>query len=315
VLQWLPWQDAAEMAGATATTWTLTRRSARGWARALRPWAKELTLMLLLYGMWQYAGAWSLGRASAAVARGRSIWDAERSLHLPSERSAQNLVLQHHELVHWLNVYYAYVHVPALGACLVWLFVRHRDRYPAVRTVVALVTGASLVIQLFPVAPPRLLPHLGITDTAAVIGPSVYSRGATGLDQLSAMPSLHVGWALIIAGAIVWAARSRWRWLAIAYPILTTFTVVVTGNHYWADGAAAAVLCAVVAVIASKAYGRQARPPRALDTTGRPSIQESDGDSNPKSLVNDHAARGTRTREMADQGAQVISRSVPLSTS
>ena len=35
---------------------------------------------------------------------------------------------------------------------------------------VALVTGASLVIQLIPVAPPRLLPHLGIVDTAAVVG-------------------------------------------------------------------------------------------------------------------------------------------------
>src|ERR1700678_2360911 len=120
MLQWLPWQDAAEMGGATSAGWLAARRSARRWARVVRPWAKELTLILVLYGLWQYAGAWSLGQASSALARGRDIWDLERALHLPSERSAQALVLPDRTLVHWLNVYYAYVHVPALGLCLVW---------------------------------------------------------------------------------------------------------------------------------------------------------------------------------------------------
>src|SRR5580658_413833 len=223
MLSWLPWQDAAEMAGATAATWTVTRRSDRSWARALRPWAKELTLILVLYGMWQYAGAWSLGRRSVALSRGRTIWDVERDVHLPSERSVQALVLHLHLLMRGLNEYYAVVHVPALAACLIWLFVRHRDRYPEVRTVVALVTGASLVIQMFPVAPPRLLPHLGIVDTGTVIGPSVYSGGAPGLDQLSAMLSLRAGWARAIGVSAVWASSSRWRWLALAYPVLTLF--------------------------------------------------------------------------------------------
>ncbi len=254
MIDWLPWQDAAEMAGGSAAAWTVTGRRERAWTKALRPWAKELTLILLLYSLWQFAGAWSVGRASAAVGRGRTIWGVERALHLPSERTTQTLVLGHPSLVHWLNVYYAVVHVPALGVCLVWLFIRHRTLYPKVRTAVALVTGASLVIQLFPVAPPRLLPQVGVVDTGAVFGPRIYRRGAPGLDQLSAMPSLHVGWALIVAGAVIWASRSRWRWLALGYPVLTTFTVVVTGNHYWLDGLTAAALCALAAFVVSKAY-------------------------------------------------------------
>jgi hypothetical protein len=261
MVSWLPWQDAAEMAGATAATWTAARRSARPWARLMRPWAKELTLILVLYGMWQWAGAWSLGRRSVAVTRGRTLWDVERTLHLPSERSVQALVLHDRLLMRGFNEFYAVVHVPALAACLIWLFVRHRDRYPEVRTVVALVTGASLVIQMFPVAPPRLLPSLGIVDTGALIGPNVYARGAPGLDQLSAMPSLHVGWAIIVAGAIIWVGRSRWRWLALAYPALTTLTVVVTGNHYWADGIVAAVLCAGATLIVARAYTQPASLP------------------------------------------------------
>jgi PAP2 superfamily len=272
----LAWQDSVEMASATTATWALTRRGTRPWARALRPWAKEITLILLLYSLWQYAGAWSIGRASAALAHGRTIWHAERVLHLPSERATQALILPHRSLVHWLNVYYALVHVPALGLCLVWLFVRHRDRYPQVRTVVALVTGASLVIQLIPVAPPRLLPHLGIVDTAAVVGPSVYSGGAPGMDQLAAMPSLHVGWALIIGCSIVWVSRHRWRWLALGYPALTMFTVVATGNHFWADGIAAAGLCTLAAVFTAKVYAPPESDPTPSDVPQLASVMATD---------------------------------------
>lgn len=254
------------MAGATAVAWGVSARFAHGpglrggawsaprWSRWVRPWAKELTLMLVLYGLWQYAGSLSLGRRDQAMARGRDIWHFERLLPVPNERSVQHLVLGHRTLVHWLNEFYAEVHVPALGICLVWLFVRHRARYPPLRTVVALVTGACLLIQMFPTAPPRLLAGIGIIDTGAVIGPSDYAGGAPGIDQLSAMPSVHVAWALIVGGAVVWASRSRWRWLGALYPAATLFVVVATGNHYWADGVVAAVLCALATAVVVRAY-------------------------------------------------------------
>ena len=275
MLQWLPWEDAAEMAVGTAAVWTVTAGRTGRPSRALLPWAKELTLVLVLYGLWQYAGRWSLGRVSEAMARGRAIWRVERALGVPSERSVQQLVLSHREVVHWLNIWYAQAHVPVLGALLVWLFVRHRDRYPQVRTVVALVTGASLLIQLVPVAPPRLL-HLGLVDTGAVIGPSDYAGGAPGIDQLSAMPSLHVAWALIVAGGVIYASRSRMRWAIIAYPALTVFTVVVTGNHFWADGAAATLLC----LLATAAVGvacRRSRDGTASAGQNLPGVVEHHG--------------------------------------
>jgi hypothetical protein len=217
-------------------------------------------LILVLYSAWQYAGAWSIGRRRAATTRAEWIWRAERALHLPSERSVQSLIIGDHWLVRALNIFYASVHVPAMGTCMVWLFVRHRDRYPPVRMVIALVTGASLVIQMFPVAPPRLVPSFGVVDTAARFGPSVYAKGAPGIDQLAALPSLHVGWAVVVAGSIVWVGRSRWRWLAIAYPAVTILTVVATGNHYWADAIVAVALCAISATIAWLAY-RKGRSP------------------------------------------------------
>jgi hypothetical protein len=106
-----------------------------------------------------------------------------------------------------------------------------------------MVTGLCLVIRLFPVAPPRLVANLGFIDTAVVYNQSVYGTGAGGLsDQLAAMPSIHVAWALIVTLAVVTASSSRWRWLVLVHLVLTVLAVTVTANHWWLDGIVAAVL-------------------------------------------------------------------------
>ena len=58
---------------------------------------------------------------------------------------------------------------------LVWLWLRHRDDYPRWRNVVALFTGMALLIEMIPVAPPRLIGNTGLVDTAMVYGQSVYA--------------------------------------------------------------------------------------------------------------------------------------------
>ena len=89
-----------------------------------------------------------------------------------------------------------------------------------------------------------------MVDTAVLYGQSVYSwAGGFDADEFSAMPSVHVGWALIVAIAVITVSRSRWRWLAAAYPVLTLLIVVVTANHFWLDGIAAGLLVALVLVV------------------------------------------------------------------
>jgi hypothetical protein len=135
-----------------------------------------------------------------------------------------------------------------LIAMLVWLFARHRGAYPAVRNAMAASTAICLLVSFIPVAPPRMLTSLGFVDLAARYGESVYgTAGANvGADQLSAMPSVHVCWSVLVAWAVITASTSRWRWLILAHPIVTVFVVVGTGNHYWAD---AIVSTAIVAVV------------------------------------------------------------------
>jgi len=217
---------------------------------AVAPFAREIALVLGLYSLWRIAGQLSVVHTQGAERRGLDIWHLEQALHLPSELTLQRAVLPHAWLVQVANVYYAVVHVPALIAMLVWLFVRHRDRYPAVRNALALLTGACLLIQLVPVMPPRLVPSLGFVDTGHFYGQSVYTqlgRGAS--DQLSAMPSVHVGWAVLVGLVVITASTSRWRWLVLAHPIATALVVVVTANHWWLDGiVAVGLLAAAVAV-------------------------------------------------------------------
>jgi PAP2 superfamily len=210
---------------------------------AARPYLRESALVALLYGLWQLAATASVGHGQGAFDRAHWIARFERGW-LPSERSTQRLLVHHELLTRSANWYYAAMHFTGLGLLLLWLFARHRDRYPGVRNVLVLVTGLSLLIQLIPVAPPRLLPELGYVDTAARYGESVYAISAITVDQLSAMPSVHVAWALLVAWAAIGISTSRYRWWVLAHPALTIFVVVATANHFWLDGIVAGLLLA-----------------------------------------------------------------------
>jgi hypothetical protein len=103
-----------------------------------------------------------------------------------------------------------------------------------------------LLAYILPVAPPRLLPRLAMVDTGLLYHQSVYGPPGTGIaDQLSAMPSVHMAWSLFIAFTVIMVGGSRWRWLVMGHPLATMLVVVVTANHYWLDGVAAALLLAV----------------------------------------------------------------------
>jgi hypothetical protein len=248
-LGWMPWNIAVESATVLGVAGVAARSSPRRWLARCAPLARELALVLALYALWRVVGTISVLKVNGAIHAGQQIWDFERALHLPNEHGLQYLFLKSSPLIQACNVFYATVHIPSMGIFLVWLWFRHRDYYPAVRDVVALTTLWCLAIQLIPVAPPRLVPALHIADTPALFGQTVYPAfGKSGPAQLSAMPSVHVAWAAIIGVTIVVASTRRWRWVALAHPIVTMIVVVVTGNHYWLDGVVGVLVAALALV-------------------------------------------------------------------
>jgi PAP2 superfamily protein len=255
-LTWISWNAAVEASAVVATVGLVGRASTRHWLVGAAAFARELAIVLVLYAMWRIVGTVSVLKVDGAIRAGEHIWDVERALHLPNERGLQHLFLKSDQLIEACNVYYASVHIPSMLVFLPWLWFRHRARYPAVRNVIALSTLWCLAIQLIPVAPPRLVPSLHVLDTPALFGQTVYpSFGKNGPAQLSAMPSVHVAWAFIIGVVVVLVSTSRWRWLALAHIVATSVVVVVTGNHYWLDGAVAIGVVAVAVVFERWARG------------------------------------------------------------
>jgi hypothetical protein len=229
----LSWQHAGEVAAVLAVTGLALGRSGDRRVRAVGAFVREAAMIGLLYGLWQLAGRLSVTGTSGAMRRAHWIQRFEHDVFLPSERSVQNLVLPHPLVRHTIDLYYATMHFTMMFVFLIWMFVRHREHYRPVRTVLAWTTLCCLLVQLMPVAPPRMLP--GIVDLAMVDHLSVYAGGSA-VDQLSAMPSVHVAWAVLI-GWYAWrVGGSAWRYLGPAHAVITVFVVVATGNHWWLDG-------------------------------------------------------------------------------
>ncbi|MFE1294296.1 phosphatase PAP2 family protein [Streptomyces sp. NPDC058733] len=229
------------------------------------PLLRELLLVAGLFLVYKFGRQLATGHTGEAFRDAHHVWDLERTLHLPGEGGVQSLLLHGDTLVHVANTYYATVHFPVTVGFLIWLYLRRPAHYVWARRVLAVVTAAALVLHLtFPLAPPRMLAGTGLIDTARVYGPSVY--GPPQADHLSnqfaAMPSLHFGWALMVAIGLIAATRSRRRWLWLAHPALTLLVIVGTANHYWLDALVATALLGVTLAVIHP-------PHRSRTTAGR----------------------------------------------
>jgi hypothetical protein len=210
-----------------------------GRRRRLIDFVREFALIAALFGVYKLGRTLAVDEVRQAIGNAWHVWSFERTLRLPSELTFQQEAMRWPSLVTVANVYYAGVHFPATFGFLAWLWWRDRDSYRWFRTVLAVMTAIGLAIHIaYPLAPPRMMPSLGFIDTGKLFGPSVYSNSDTDAvtNQFAAMPSLHVGWAVVVAIGVVMVLRTRWRWLVLLHPAATFAVVVATANHYWIDG-------------------------------------------------------------------------------
>lgn len=208
--------------------------------------AREAVLLATLFLVYSAGRQIAAKHTGSAFDHADQVLSFQRWLHLPSEAALQQHALQVPHLVEGANLYYASVHAPLTAVVLLWLSIWRPTAYPRVRWTMVSVTALALVgHMLYPLAPPRMMP--GFVDTGLRFGQSVYgpdhSDGVA--NQFAAMPSLHVGWAALIALAMILITRTRWRWLWLLHPLITFGVVVVTANHYWLDGIVVLVLLAV----------------------------------------------------------------------
>ncbi|MFG1622737.1 phosphatase PAP2 family protein [Kribbella sp. NPDC049227] len=211
---------------------------------------REVTLLAVLFGVYNLGRFLSADHTGSALRHADDLIRWEAWLGLPSEAAVQQHALRIDGLAEVANVFYASVHFPLTAVVLLWLMIRRPAEYGKARWALASLTGLALIGHMFfPLAPPRMMP--GWVDTGVLLGQSVYgpSTDSGVANQFAAMPSLHVGWAFMVAVFLIRATRSRWRWLWIAHPVLTFTVVVVTANHYWLDGLIAIALAVPLLLI------------------------------------------------------------------
>jgi PAP2 superfamily len=227
------------------------------------PLAGQVAVILALLLLYRLGRTLGQDEAPRAFDNARDVLAIEDRLGIDTELSFQRAVLDHTGLLRLLNRYYASVHFPASVAFLIFIYVRAPKLVAHIRFLFVAVTAAGLILHLvYPLAPPRMLN--GYVDTIARYGPAIYDRSAVAstANQFAAMPSLHFGWAVLVAYGVVRALNTRWRLLIVLHPAITLAAIVLTANHYWLDALVAlALFVAAMAVAPETQLARAERRP------------------------------------------------------
>jgi hypothetical protein len=194
------------------------------------------------------------GVAATAFANARDLIDVERTLGFFVEPSVQAFVAGERwvlDLASWLYIN-AQTSV-TLGA-LAWLYLFRNPSFYFVRNMFLVAFALALVgYAAYPTAPPRFLPEWGFFDAVSEFT-GIPSDSVT-VDALfnpyAAVPSMHVGFAVMIGVPLARLVRARpakafWA----VYPLLVTFVIVVTANHFIADAVLGALTAGLGALAA-----------------------------------------------------------------
>lgn len=236
-------------------------RLARWWHSKLGwRFGAELARMLGLFAIYKLVRLLAADEVGVAFDNARSVVEVEQFIGLFSEPTLQRWVLDNATTVRFLNGYYFIAHFAVTFAVFFFLYVARPQLYVVCRRVLIAMTAIGAFLHvLYPLAPPRMLPSLGFVDTGHLFGPSPYGADTSaGLaNQFAAMPSLHFGWSVLIAWALIIGLRSRWRYLAVVHPFLTLAAIILTANHYWLDAIVALVVFSVLVSVHSSLRRRR----------------------------------------------------------
>ncbi len=215
-------------------------RVKRQFSRELRFAATQLAAWAGLYGVYLFIRSLAIKNAGDAFRHAAQLIDLEHAGGLLHEAQVQHAVASIRELRIFFDLYYMLGFGPLLGLTLVWLGLRHRRAYRELRTAMLASLGlASLFFVLYPTAPPRLVRGLEIADTVGLAGHDTGSFAGIRFNPYAAMPSMHVGWSLLLALVGIHIVKKRLPRLLLAlHPALMTLAVTATGNHFIVDALA-----------------------------------------------------------------------------
>ncbi|GAA2276005.1 membrane protein [Streptomyces ruber] len=207
----------------------------------------ELLLIRVTYAAYSQVRIAAAGSRATAEEHGEQILAIEKALFLDVEHWVNHTVVGIGWLRDFFDFYYTSFHFVLPLTVLAVLYVRRPVDYRWARSALGFATLLALLgFWLYPLAPPRLMPELGIIDT--VNGVQDFSQPDYGTltaltNQYAAMPSLHFGWSLWCGLVIAVVAPKGWmKALGLLHPTFTFAAIVATGNHWILDAAGGAAV-------------------------------------------------------------------------
>ena len=225
----------------------------RGWLSVRHSLPGEAAAVLGLYALYEIVRGLAGGDATDAEDHAHRVIALERWLHLFVEANVQQAAHALPGLTGLLGTAYLTLHLGVTAGVLLWLHQRRPAAFAFVRTTLLLASALALVAFFaYPTAPPRLA-GVGIADTVSN-GYVDLDKGLVSslYDPYAAVPSMHVGYALIIGTSLFLYGRRRpVRVLGALYAPFVLLVVVATGNHFFFDAAAGALVAGVAAAAAT----------------------------------------------------------------
>jgi membrane-associated phospholipid phosphatase len=220
----------------------------------------QLSLFVMADILYETVRGVAESNAATAFANARVIVELEQNTGLFFEQGLQTWAMGQRALIDFANFMYVNSHFVITTTVLVWLYLRHNERFYFVRNMFMVAMGLALVgYILMPTAPPRFFPELGFVDTIAYYVNVKHDSGLVALffNPYAAVPSMHVAFALMISIPTMLIVRNRMAKVAWAlYPVLVTFVVVVTGNHWIFDAIVGAAVAGTSALVATHVLSR-----------------------------------------------------------
>jgi len=221
----------------------------RGVLDALR----QVSLFLAAYLAYRLVRGLVAGDANEAFAHARELISIERTLHVFVEPSIQAWAMSSHFLIVTASWLYVNSQTTITLAALLYIYLRHNSRFYFVRNMFMIAMAIALVgYALFPTAPPRFLAELGFADPVSSLQGVHVSHASASMSAMlnpyAAVPSMHVCFALMIGCTLARLSKHRvTAALWLLYPLLMTFVIIVTANHFIIDAFLGAITTGVSA--------------------------------------------------------------------
>ncbi len=219
-------------------------------------WFDLIEIGLVAFGFLVYfivRGA-VVDRTGEALANARAIIEVQKGAGLLLEPALNGWTMDAGWRIDLFNWVYFWLDFPLIVGTGLFLFVKSRFHYTLLRDSLLISGGLALIMYAsYPVAPPRYLPEWGFVDTLEQFANLSYQAQsmAAFVNPYAAVPSLHVGWSVLLAFVVFMATRNVILRAGVLLVLGTqTVAVMATANHYLFDAMVGTLVCVAALMLA-----------------------------------------------------------------